>query len=912
MEFDSVYRPEQVERAWSERWEAAGAFHAPEESAAETFCIVIPPPNVTGILHVGHALNNTLQDILVRRRRMQGCATLWVPGMDHAGIATQNVVEKQLAAEGTDRHALGREAFVERVWRWKEQSGGMILQQLKRLGCSCDWERQRFTLDEGLSRAVRQVFVGLHGEGLIYRAERIINWCPRCHTALSDLEVEYENTPGHLYHVRYRFRDGEGGVVVATTRPETIPGDTAVAVHPDDPRYAASVGRELVLPAGSGRVVPLVADTAVDPAFGTGALKITPAHDANDFETGRRHGLAAVKIMDDSGHLIGDVGRYAGMDRFQARKEILNDLREQGLLEKAEDYVVPLGHCYRCRTVVEPALSPQWFVKVQPLADPAMAAVREKRTRIVPATWEKTYFEWMENIRDWCISRQIWWGHQIPVWYCRDCNGDRIRETTLAPAAPGGVPETTLRIAVDAVPIASLEEPSRCPQCGGTRLVRDPDVLDTWFSSALWPFSTLGWPDRTSLLRTYYPTNVLVTSFDILFFWVARMMMMGIKFMGEVPFRDVYIHALVRDAEGQKMSKSRGNVIDPVGMMERYGTDALRFTLTALAAQGRDIKLAEERIAGYRNFVTKLWNASRLVAMNLAGHAAPGPVDAQPAAVEDRWILSRLDDLARRVNTALDEFVYNEAASALYQFTWHEYCDWYLEIVKPRLGAADASGAAARATALHVLRQVLTLLHPIMPFVTEEIAHRLPGGDGRLLAVSTYPRPDDRRRDPAAEREIGTVIEIVTAVRNIRGEMNIKPGVRVELVLEQVPAEIAALVAAETGTIQRLAGARSLAVNEPPRQREAATAALSCGILHLPLAGAVDFRAELQRLDKEAGKLDTDIAFIEQKLAREDFVRNAPAAVVEKDRRRLAELLEKRALLLAGRERIVAIMAGTA
>jgi len=909
MAFDSTYRPEEVERLWRERWEALGAFHAPDTASEPHFSVVIPPPNVTGVLHIGHALNSTLQDILVRWRRMQGRSVLWVPGTDHAGIATQNVVEKQLAAQGTDRHAIGREEFVRRVWQWKEESGGKILNQLQRLGCSCDWERERFTLDEGLSRAVREVFVALHAEGLIYRAERITNWCPRCHTALSDLEVENESTPGHLFHIRYPLAQGEGGIVVATTRPETILGDTAVAVHPEDERYRDLVGKELLLPVGPARRIPVVADSAVDPAFGTGALKITPAHDANDHETGQRHGLAAPKIMDESGRLTGDVGRYAGMERFAARKEILADLEERGLLVRREEYVVPLGHCYRCHCVVEPALSPQWFVSVKTLAEPAMAAVREKRTRIVPENWERTYFEWMENIRDWCISRQIWWGHQIPAWYCRDCNGERVRETTTTAATPGAVTESTLRIAVDATPIVGQERPERCPVCGGGNLVRDPDVLDTWFSSALWPFSTLGWPERTPLLASYYPTSVLVTSFDILFFWVARMMMMGIKFMGDVPFKDVYIHALVRDAEGNKMSKSRGNVIDPLGMMERYGTDACRFTLTALAAQGRDIKLAEERIAGYRNFVTKLWNASRLVSMNLEGHGDPTQPQPPLAAIEDRWMLSRLDGLVAKVNRSFEEYLFNEAASALYQFTWHEFCDWYLEMVKPRLGATDASGEAARATAVFVLRRVLALLHPIMPFVTEEIADRLPGG-GRPLAVSAYPAPDERWVDPGAEAEMALVIEIVSAVRNIRGEMNIKSSLPVDLVLENVPAAVAAMLFREAPIVKRLTNAREIRVNEPGDPGESATAALSCGVLRLPLLGVVDFTAELRRLDKDIAKVDADAAFIEKKLGREDFVAHAPAAVVAKDRRRLEELLEKRALLAASRERVAGIVGG--
>ncbi|MDB4285285.1 valine--tRNA ligase [bacterium] len=900
LQFEKSYRPGETEEKWYRAWEESGAFTARERGDGETFSIVIPPPNVTGILHIGHALNTTLQDILARWRRMQGRDTLWVPGTDHAGIATQNVVEKQLAEEGKDRHQVGRERFLERVWEWRERSGGTIISQLKRLGCSCDWSRERFTLDEGLSRAVQQVFIGLHREGLIYRDERIINWCPRCHTALSDLEVDYQDQPGHLHHVRYPFVEGEGGLVVATTRPETIPGDTAVAVHPEDERYRGAVGKKIRLPVDPFREIPVVADGEVDPSFGTGALKITPAHDAADFEIGRRHGVAAVRVIDKEGVLTAGAGRYAGLDRFEGRERILEDLREGGCLEDSEDYTVPLGHCYRCKKAVEPALSPQWFVKVKPLAAPAIEAVRDKRTRIIPEHWERTYFDWMENIRDWCISRQIWWGHQIPAWYCVSCDGKFLQRDTVQ--GRGRAEAEVLSINIGAVPIVSEERPESCAQCGGADLVQDPDVLDTWFSSALWPFSTLGWPDQTGLLETYYPTSVLVTSFDILFFWVARMMMMGMKFMGEIPFRDVYIHALVRDAEGQKMSKSKGNVIDPIGMMEAYGTDAFRFTLTAMAAQGRDIKLSEERIAGYRNFVTKLWNATRLLSLHLDPEMKVE--DPSPHALEDRWILSRLNEVVGRTNEALESYHFNEAAATLYQFAWHEFCDWYLEIVKPRLAEEDEEGRAARQVSLFVLLRLLGLLHPIMPFVTEEIASRLPGRRG-MLVRGPYPAPEGRWRDRDAEERVGFLMEVVNTVRTIRGEMNIRPGQEVDIIIRNLPEEKESFLRETAPVVARLARAGKIEIGavEPPK--ESAASPLSAGELFIPLAGIVDFRSEVKRLEKEIGRMEKEIGRYEKKLSRRDFLERAPKHVVEKDRRVLAESVEKREYLDRSRKRML-------
>ncbi|MDK2848602.1 MAG: valyl-tRNA synthetase, partial [Desulfuromonadales bacterium] len=700
------YEPHEVEAKWYGFWTENGLFHADETSPKEPFSIVIPPPNVTGVLHMGHALNNTLQDILVRWKRMQGREALWQPGTDHAGIATQNVVEKQLSSEGCSRHDLGREEFVERVWQWRTESGGQIINQLKRLGASCDWERERFTMDEGLSRAVREVFVTLYEEGLIYRDNRLINWCPRCHTALSDLEVEHQDQKGSLWHLRYPVVGSDRYLVVATTRPETMLGDTAVAVHPEDPRYADLIGKFIMLPLME-RQIPIIADEYVDKEFGSGAVKITPGHDFNDFEIGKRHDLEFINIFDESGVVNNNGGRYQGMERFEAREKVLADLDEAGLLERTEEHLNAVGECYRCKTIIEPYMSLQWYVNVKPLAEKAIEAVQTGQTRIIPQQWEKTYFEWMFNIRDWCISRQIWWGHRIPAWFCADCN------------------EVTV----------SRQDPTTCSHCGGSELRQETDVLDTWFSSALWPFSTMGWPDKTATLEKFYPTSCLITGFDILFFWVARMMMMGIRFMGQVPFKDVYIHALVRDAQGQKMSKSKGNVIDPLTVIDEYGTDAFRFTLAAFAAQGRDVKLSLDRIAGYRNFVNKLWNASRFALMNLEGFDPAGiDLDNSDLALSERWILTRLIEVAGEAGQALEEYRFNEAAGVLYAFTWHEFCDWFIELSKDDLyGEDETRKATSRAVLYTVLEQLLRLLHPFMPFVTEEIWQALPG---RRPAVS--------------------------------------------------------------------------------------------------------------------------------------------------------------------------------
>jgi valyl-tRNA synthetase len=805
---------------------------------------------------MGHALNNTLQDILVRWKRMDGFNTLWMPGTDHAGIATQNVVERQLSQEGTSKEALGRDAFVQRIWRWREESGGTIIRQLKRLGASCDWARERFTMDPGLSRAVREVFVRLWEEKLIYQGEYIVNWCPRCRTALSDLEVEHQESDGVLYHIRYPFIDGQGAVTVATTRPESMLGDTAVAVHPNDKRYQAIVGKTVRLPL-VGRELPIIADAYVDPKFGTGALKVTPAHDANDYVLGQRHKLAVVKVMDDSGRMSEAAGpAYAGLDRFACRERIVSDLRAQGLLVKEEPYRIALGSCYRCKSVVEPLLSRQWFLRMAPLAAPAIKAVRERKIKIVPRSWTKTYFAWMENIRDWCISRQIWWGHRIPVWYCDADGSIHVSRTDL----------------------------ERCPRCQGP-LRQETDVLDTWFSSALWPFSTLGWPDETPELRTFYPTSCLVTGFDILFFWVARMIMMGLKFMGDAPFRDVYIHALVRDAEGQKMSKSKGNVIDPLSVMDQYGTDAFRFTLTALAAQGRDIRLAEERIEGYRNFANKLWNASRFVLTNFENHDATLAKKATPT-LPDRWIQSRLARTTGTVRRALTAYRFNDAANAVYQFLWHEFCDWYLECSKLTLYRSSDPQAKAltQKTLVEVLEVTLRLLHPFMPFITEELWQRLPH-KGESIMLAPYPRSKHKQLDPEAERAMELLMAVVSAIRNIRAEMRIAPAQPVTVIIKP-SASLTRELTSQIALIEALAKAEVSCDPTAQRPPQSAMALVGEVELYLPLAGIVDLETERQRVEKEIRKLTEEIQFVESKLARPEFREKAPREVVEREEQR--------------------------
>ncbi len=855
---DKSYNPYQVEDKWYGYWEEHGYFRADEDSEKKAYSIVIPPPNVTGVLHIGHALNNTLQDILIRFKRMDGYNVLWMPGTDHAGIATQNVVEKQLLEEGLDRHSLGREKFVERVWKWKEQSGGTIISQLKKLGASCDWSRERFTMDEGLSEAVKEVFVRLYDEGLIYRSHYIINWCPRCQTALSDLEVEHHEVSGKLYHLKYFFKGSDRFVVVATTRPETMLGDTAVAVNPQDKRYQEVIGKKVLLPVVN-REIPVIADPYVDIEFGTGCLKITPAHDFNDFEIGLKHNLEQIKVIDEAGRMNENAGPYRGMDRFECREKIVEDFERDGVLLKTEDYRHVVGHCYRCKTIVEPNLSLQWFVRTKPLAKPAIEAVRDRRTRIIPEVWEKTYFEWMENIRDWCISRQIWWGHRIPAWYC-----DRCGEV-----------------------IVSKETPTVCPKCRGDHLTPETDVLDTWFSSALWPFSTMGWPKQTKLLKRFYPTSVLVTGFDILFFWVARMMMMGLKFMGDVPFWDVYIHGLVRDERGEKYSKTRGNVVDPLELIDRFGADALRFTLATLTMPGSDLKLSESRTEGYRHFVNKIWNASRFVLMNLGEsdiEEKTGEVPVREFSLPDRWIRGRLNQVIRGVRESLGGYKFSEASNALYQFVWHEFCDWYVELAKLYLyqEGGERRQALTKRTLLEVLDALLRLLHPFMPFVTEEIWQQLPHRkENESIMVAEFPRPDGRYDDESAADEMGLIIDVVSALRNIRGEMNLPPGEQIVALLRTKSEEAEKRLRQNQSFIQSLALVKGFEFGRSvEKPLYSAFVAVRDVEIFVPME-RFRMEEEARRLQKEIAKIEKESNFVLKKLSNKQFLSKAPPEVVQ-------------------------------
>jgi valyl-tRNA synthetase len=855
MELSKTFDAKSAEERWFQLWIDRGYFKADPAKGAKPFSIVIPPPNVTGQLHIGHALNVTLQDVIVRTRRMQGYNTLWVPGTDHAGIATQNVVERDLAKEGKSRHDLGREAFVERVWQWKETYGGRILNQLRRLGASCDWSRERFTLDPGLSRAVVKVFVMLYREGLIYRAHRLINWCPRCETALSDLEVDHKEVQGSLWFIKYPFTEGSGFVTVATTRPETMLGDTAVAVNPDDERYASLVGKTLRLPL-TNREIPLIADAAVDRDFGTGAVKITPAHDFNDFETGRRHNLAQIAVIDQRAKMTAEAGIYQGLTREEARKRIVEDLTAQDLLEKTEPHKLSLGVCSRCETAVEPMLSDQWFVAVnkpgpngESLAGAASAAVRNGATKFHPKFWENTYFAWIDNLQDWCISRQLWWGHRIPAWWCERCEK----------------PE----------PIVAEERPTSCPACGGSDLRQDEDVLDTWFSSGLWPFSTLGWPDQTPELEVYYPTSLLVTGFDIIFFWVARMMMLGLKCVPRatpeesVPFRDVYITPLVRDQYGKKMTKSKGNVVDPLEIMDRYGTDAVRFTLAQMAIQGRDLILSDDRLAASRAFANKTWNAARFVLMNLDGAPQPLPiVEDSQLSLADRWILSRLDEAIRSVTNAIDTYEFNSAALVVYQFIWHEFCDWYIELAKDPLKAGGERQAAARYVLVTVFDKMLRILHPFMPFISEEVWQSLKpffpqAPDSDHLAVAKFPTASDSAYLSEAEAvAMQHCIEATQAINSLRALAGYHPGQRVSAVVgiddQAGPAELESWQSYAM-TLGKLSGFRPLTADRTDQQR-AIFAPLEWGEVGIEPPENFDFdkaRAILKKkLDEVSGHLE--------------------------------------------------------
>lgn len=871
-ELPKTYDHHEVEQKWYAYWEQEGCFSHRLNEGGEPFSVVMPPPNVTGQLHLGHAIDNTMQDILTRWHRMQGHQTLWVPGCDHAGIATQAKVEEHLAKEGISKYDLGREAFVERVWDWKHQYHDRIVKQLKTLGSSCDWEQERFTLDEGCNEAVNEVFVRLYNEGLIYRGTYIINWCPKCQTTISDIEVEHADHAGHLWHLRYPLADDSGYVVVATTRPETMLGDTAVAVHPEDERYRELVGKTIMLPL-MNREIPIIADDYVDKEYGTGAVKITPAHDPNDFEMGLRHKLPQITVIGKDARMNENAGAYQGLDRYECRDKVVADLEALGLLEKIEDISHAVGECYRCGSVIEPLISPQWFVKMAPLAKPAIEAVKRGDIRFVPGRFAKIYLGWLENIRDWCISRQLWWGHRIPVWYCDDC-GEVICQKT---------------------------EPAACPKCGSGQLHRDEDVLDTWFSSGLWPFETLGWPDMEKMapLRKFYPTSVLVTGRDIIFFWVARMIFTGLHFMGEKPFGDVFIHGLVMDAQGRKMSKSLGNGIDPIEICEQYGADPLRFMLITGNTPGNDLRFQMERLEASRNFCNKIWNASRFVLMNLADY---DPADRGEVcySLADKWILTRLKEAAAGISANLAKYELGEAARQIYDFTWDCFCDWYIEMSKPRLyGDNREERRAAQRVLVEVLDNILRLLHPFMPFITEEIWQALPLADkGRSIMLADWPQAGELPAWPEETAVMDLNMEAVRAIRNIRAEMNVPPGKKVEVIM----ATEAAAEGLHQGElyIKALCVADSLTIvpGDSPAVEAAAAAHVRGVDIYLPLKGLIDLDKERARLEKEVANMDKEIKRLEGKLNNAGFISKAPAEVVAGERQKLADYSEKRASLL--------------
>ena len=862
-QLEKVYNPSEVEDRTYAFWEEGGYFHAEVDQSKKPYAIVIPPPNITGQLHMGHALDETLQDILIRFRRMQGYSALWLPGTDHASIATEAKIVEAMRKEGLTKEDLGREKFLERAWAWKEQYGGRIISQLKKLGSSCDWERERFTLDEGCSKAVREVFVSFYEKGLIYRGERIINWCPHCKTSISEAEVDHAEHDGSFWHLRYPLADGSGWLELATTRPETLLGDTAVAVHPDDERYKDFVGKHVVLPL-VGREIPVVADEYVEMDFGTGVVKITPAHDPNDFEVGLRHDLPVINVMTEDAHINELGGKYAGMERYEARKAIVADLEAGGYLVKVEPMKHNVGSCYRCGTVVEPRVSKQWFVKMEPLAKPAVEAVRGGDVKFVPERFDKIYYNWMENIKDWCISRQLWWGHRIPAWYCADC-GELI---------------------------VSRKDPSVCPKCGSERLRQDEDTLDTWFSSALWPFSTLGWPDQTLDLKYFYPTSTLVTGYDIIFFWVARMIFSGLAHMEKVPFDTVLIHGLVRDAKGRKMSKSLGNGIDPLEEIERYGADALRFSLATGNSPGNDMRYTPEKVEASRNFANKLWNAARFVLMNLSDDQ-PAPYLPDGLALEDKWLLCKYNRLIADVTENLEKFELGLAVQKLYDFIWDIYCDWYIEIAKARLGAGGQEAADARAVLVYVLSGTLQLLHPFMPFITEEIWQALPH-EGESIMVSKWPEASDALNFAAEEVEFERVMAVIRAIRNRRSEMNVPPSRKAKVC---VATEYADTFRSGVVFMQRLASASEVEIGEAFQLPSAVTVVTADAKVYIPMSDLIDFAAERVRLEKELAAARSDLEFVRKKLNNESFVSKAPAAVVEKERAAEQKALDKIARL---------------
>ena len=863
-----------VEAKWYAWWEQNKCFHSDHTRGGEPYCIVIPPPNVTGILHMGHALNNTVQDVLIRWRRAQGRNTVWVPGTDHAGIATQNVVERELKKEGKRRDDLGREKFVERVWSWKEQYGNTIVSQLKSLGCSCDWDRQRFTMDEGLSNAVKEVFIRLYEKKLIYRGKYIINWCPRCQTALSDEESEHREVNGRLYHLRYPFADGSGHLVVATTRPETYLGDTAVAVNPSDERYQHLIGKKLRLPV-IGREIPIIADDFVAKEFGTGCVKVTPAHDPNDFQMGLRHNLAQINVMTDDGHMNEEAGPYKGLERFACRKKIMEDLEAAGLLEKVDEHKHAVGHCYRCSTVVEPRLSPQWFVKMKPLAAPGIEAVKDGRIKFVPERWNKTYLEWMENIRDWCISRQIWWGHQIPIFYCDACSHEW----------------------------ADRGKPTTCPKCSSSNVRQDPDVLDTWFSSWLWPFSVFNWPKDDKDLKFYYPTHSLSTASEIIFFWVARMIMAGFEFMGDIPFREVYIHGTVRDNQGRKMSKSLGNSIDPLDIIKEYSADSLRFSLIMLTATGQDVYVSKEKFEVGRNFGTKIWNAARFMQM----HQTAEPIDVRALKLSpERWsaddwhIVAKVDDAAKAANDCLERFRFNDYAKVIYEFFWHEYCDWYVEYAKDVLYGTDEVRRREVLQVMHfVFSKAIRLLQPLMPFLTEELWHGMGYGlENETIMTAEWPKPDTTMRGMAeAQTEyVDRKHELIGIGRTMRSDYEIPPGQKVDFALK--PSRDAEALKDDSRMIGLMLKAETLVIDPAYAPAKAMPSAITpMGTLYMSLGSNVDIDAEIAKFKAQIEQADTQLRGIESKLGNENFMRKAKPEVIQSETERRKQLTDKRAKL---------------
>lgn len=871
-ELEKQYNPKNVEDRLYKSWLDKKYFHAKREADKETYTIVIPPPNITGQLHMGHALDNTLQDILIRYHRMAGYDTLWLPGTDHASIATEAKIVEAMKKEGVTKEDLGREKFLERAWEWKAQYGGRIIEQLKKMGSSCDWDRERFTLDEGCNKAVNEVFCKLYEKGLIYRGERIINWCPHCLTSISDAEVEYEDQAGHFWHLRYPFKDGSGYLELATTRPETLLGDTAVAVNPNDERYKDMVGKTLILPLVH-REIPVVADDYVEMDFGTGVVKITPAHDPNDFEVGLRHNLEVINVLTPDAKITEDYPAYAGMDRYEARKAIVKDLEKEGALVEIEDYSHNVGTCYRCGTTVEPRVSKQWFVKMKPLAGPAIDAVKNGETKFIPQRFEKVYFHWLENIRDWCISRQLWWGHRIPAWYCADCG-----EITVSRTAPDA-----------------------CAHCGSQNITQDPDTLDTWFSSALWPFSTLGWPEETEDLKHYYPTNTLVTGYDIIPFWVMRMMFSGIEQTGKAPFDTVLIHGLVRDAQGRKMSKSLGNGIDPLEIIDKYGADALRFTLATGNSPGNDMRFSDERVEASRNFANKIWNAARFILMNL-GENEPAPHIPENLILEDKWILSLYNALVVGVTDSLEKFELGMAVQKLYDFIWDVFCDWYIEIAKIRLNGEDETAkSTVKAVLVYVMSNTLKLLHPFMPFITEEIWQTLPH-EGESIMVSAWPKADSALTYAAEEAQMERIMTAIKAVRNRRAEMNVPPSKKAKVFIETAYGDT---FAAGTVFFNRLASASEVQVAEQfDGMDDAVSIITESARIYIPMDELVDFQAELKRLEKEKASVQKELDMVNGKLGNENFVSKAPAAVVEKQRQAKAQLEEKMALIEESMQKI--------